>query len=103
MFKLFRKINLSLLFISFFSLDEKEAKNQGKTKLPSLFHHTPAVYSLIYIFFNGVREPLVLPNPPHLNPKLFLLNKSFVSLQPCDGTSEMRAEPLNERGSIFLT
>ena len=59
-------MKMKLCFINFF-LDKKVTKNQGKTMLPVLIHRTPAVYSLIYIFFNGVREPLVLPNPPHLH------------------------------------
>jgi hypothetical protein len=33
----------------------------------------------------------------------FPVKQNYVSLQPCDGMSEMRAATRNERGSIFLT
>ena len=39
----------------------------------------------------------------YLASRNFPVKQNYVSLQLCDGMSEMRAATRNERGSIFLT
>ncbi len=87
-------------------LDKKRRqKNQAKNILPPhVLTHARIFVLFIYIYFYGhsLTSFLGLAFQRTLT-RNFPVKQNYVSLQLCDGMSEMRAATRNDRGSIFLT